>query len=66
MQTTQELVNAADLYESQQFRMIMDLIRDKVTLEERDTVIAAWASTLVRTNHAAWMQGYDSAKAVQL
>ena len=66
MQTTQELAEATQQYESEQFRIIMDLVRDKVSKEEKDTIIAAWASTLVRIGHTAWMQGYDSAKAVQL
>jgi len=56
----QELITATQAFEDNSFRTIMDIIRDKVTAEEKDIIIEAWARTLVRTQNTSWSIGYDS------
>jgi hypothetical protein len=56
----QELIRATQAFEDDSFRTIMDIVRDKVSPEEREIIIEVWARTLVRTQSASWNIGYDS------
>lgn len=50
----------ANTIKDQAFRGIMDIVRDKVTYDQKDEIIKLFVDAVYATNESSWSSGYDT------
>lgn len=54
------LATKADEIESENFRQLMEIVREHISYEQKNLIIHLWVDTLSHTRHARWSEGYDA------